>query len=75
MQVHLNITIDKRLYALLKKRTPAKKMSAFISEAIQAKLGPSRAELDTAYREAAKEPWRKTLADDWSATETEAWPE
>ena len=42
---------------------------------VASKLGPSDAELGEAYRLAAREPWRKRLADEWTATETEAWPD
>jgi hypothetical protein len=73
--VHLNITLDEELYERLKAKAPAKKLSAFIAEALRAKLGPDEAELARAYRDAAKEPWRRTLEDEWAATETEAWPE
>jgi post-segregation antitoxin (ccd killing protein) len=75
MIVHLNITLDKQLYSRLKSRAPAKKMSAFIAEAIAAKLGPDEKTLDAAYREAAREPWRQTLSDEWAMTDGEAWPE
>jgi len=73
--VHLNITLDEELYGQLKAKAPPKKMSAFIAEALRARLGPTRPELDAAYLEAAKERWRKHLAEEWGATETEAWPE
>lgn len=73
--VHLNITLDEELYRRLKARAPAKKLSAFIADALRARLGPSAEELGQAYREAAKEPWRKALVDEWSSTEVEAWPE
>ncbi len=73
--VHLNITLDEEIYRKLKAKAPPKKMSAFIAEALRDRLGPDMAELARGYREAAKEPWRRTLSVDWSATESEAWPE
>ena len=73
--VHLNITLDDELYRRLKDKAPSKKMSAFIADALRERLGPSAAELAAAYRAAAREPWRKSLAQDWAATETEAWPD
>lgn len=73
--VHLNITLDEALYRELKRRAPSKKMSAFIADAVRRKLGPNRLDLEAAYREAAREPWRKSLSDDWATTEAEAWPE
>jgi len=73
--VHLNITLDEELYLRLKAKAPAKKLSAFIASALRDRLGPDAKELEQAYREAAKEPWRRTLADEWSPTESEAWPE
>lgn len=73
--MHLNITLEEQLYAQLKARTPAKKMSAFIAEAIAAKLGPSADELNAAYRAASKEAWRRQLDAEWAATDGDAWPE
>ena len=73
--VHLNITLDDELYRRLKDKAPSKKMSAFIAEALRERLGPTPAELAEGYKKAARERWRRTLADDWAATETEAWPE
>lgn len=74
MTVRLNITMEEETYARLKRTVPPKKMSAFISAAVRSKLGPDRETLDAAYRAARKEPWRATLADEWSRTETESWP-
>ncbi len=73
--VHLNITLDEHLYRTLKARTPSKKMSAFIAEALREKLKLTQQDLDAAYREAATEPWRQDLASDWNAVDGEGWPE
>ncbi len=73
--VHLNITLDEELYRRLKARAPAPKLSAFIADALRARLGPDAEELARAYREAAKEPWRRSLSEEWSVTDVEAWPE
>jgi hypothetical protein len=73
--IHLNITLDEHLYRRLKQRAAPKKLSAFIAKALDEKLGPGPVELEAAYREAAKEPWRKALSEEWAATELEAWPE
>lgn len=74
MTVRLNITMEEETYARLKRKVPPKKLSAFIAEAVRSRLGHDRKTLDAAYRAARKEPWRKTLADEWSRTETEGWP-
>ncbi len=71
---HLSITLDDDLYTLLKRDLPAKRISAFICDAVRAKLRPTREDLDNAYRSAAKEEWRKELAE-WSALDGEAWPQ
>jgi len=73
--VHLNITLDEELYRRLKEKAPAKKMSAFIASALRERLGPGARELEQAYRAAAKEPWRRSVTEDWDVTEVEAWPE
>jgi len=74
MAVRLNITMDEDIYARLKQEVPPKKISAFISSAVRAKLHPDTKTLDAAYRAARKEPWRKQLEDDWKSTEGEGWP-
>ena len=74
MPAHLSITLDPAVYARLKKELPPKRISAFIEEAVRAKLGPDRQALDAAYRAASREAWRRELEADWSATEAEAWP-
>jgi hypothetical protein len=75
MPAHLNITMDDALYVRLKRELPPKRISAFIEEAVRAKLRPSRSELERAYKAASKEVWRQKLARDWAATEVEEWPE
>lgn len=75
MAAHLSITMDEALYARLKHELPRKRISAFIEEAVRAKLRPTRAELDAAYRAASNESWRGTLGEVWSVTEGEDWPE
>ena len=72
---HLSITIDEAIYARLKRELPPKRISAFIEEAVRAKLRPNRQALDSAYKAAAKEAWRRVLTDDWSSSEVETWPE
>jgi hypothetical protein len=75
MSAHLNITMDEALYLRLKKELPPKRISAFIEEAVRAKLKPSKSDLEAAYKAAAKESWRTQFAEDWSWTETDEWPE
>jgi hypothetical protein len=75
MPAHLNITMDEALYRRLKKELPPKRISAFIEEAVRARLRPSRSELERAYKAASKEAWRRKLAADWSETEVDQWPE
>ncbi len=75
MAIRLNITMDDDIYARLKKEVPPKKLSAFISSAVRAKLHPDTKSLDAAYRTARKERWRNQLEDGWKSTEVEGWPE
>ena len=74
MAVRLNITMEEDIYARLKQEVPPKKISAFISSAVRAKLHPDRKSLDDAYRAARKERWRTEVEDDWKNTESEGWP-
>jgi hypothetical protein len=69
MAVRLNITMDEEVYKRLKKEVPPKKLSAFINEAVRAKLYPDNPALDAAYRAARRERWRKTLSDEWAVAE------
>jgi hypothetical protein len=75
MPVRLNITMDENVYRRLKRELPPKKISAFIEDAVRARLYPAPANLDAAYRAARKEPWRAKLASEWAVTESETWPE
>lgn len=75
MPVRLNITMPADLYRRLKRELPAKRISAFISDAVRRRLWPDRRTLDAAYKAARKERHRAELAKDWASTETEGWPE
>jgi hypothetical protein len=68
MSVRLNITMDEALYKRLKKELPPRRISLFIEAAVRARIHPDRATLDATYRAAAREPWRRRLASDWSKT-------
>lgn len=65
MSARLIITMDDDLYARLKKKVPSQKLSAFITEAVRAKLCPDARTLNAAYQAASKEHWRAGLAEDW----------
>jgi Arc/MetJ family transcription regulator len=71
----VNISMDEALYRRLRAELPLKRTSAFVNEAVRARLQPDRAALDAAHRAASKERWRRKLARDWTPTETEDWPE
>jgi len=75
VSVRLNIVIDEDLHRRLKQELPPKRISAFINEAVRARLFPDRKTLDAAYRAASQERWRRAIATDWEPTETEGWPE
>ena len=74
MSVRLNITMDDDVYARLKKEVPPKKLSAFISGAVRARLHPDAKALNAAYQAASKERWRTSLDDDWKHIDDEGWP-
>jgi len=73
--VRLNIILDEDLYRRIKRRLPPKRLSAFINEAVRARLSPDAKTLDAAYRRASRETWRRRLGHDWESTEIEDWPE
>ena len=74
MAVRLNITLDEALFQRLKRELPPKGISAFIAAAVRARLRPDRAALDAGYRAASLDASTREVAEDWSATEVEAWP-
>ena len=65
MPVHLNITMDDDVYARLKKKMPHQDLSAFITEAVLARLRPDAKTLNAAYQAASKEQWRAGVVEDW----------
>jgi len=75
MSVRLNIIMEEAVYKRLKRQVPAKRLSAFINDAVRTKLRPDEKTLDAAYKAARMEAWRNTLSRDWADTETEGWPE
>ncbi|HVR70239.1 MAG TPA: hypothetical protein VMT87_05275 [Vicinamibacteria bacterium] len=75
MPVRLNITMDEDLYLRLKKELPPKGISSFINQAVRARIHPDRRTLDAAYKAASRERRRRSLAREWSPTETEGWPD
>jgi hypothetical protein len=75
MAVRLNITMDEDLYRRLKKELPPKGISSFINKAVRARIHPDRRALDAAYKAASRERWRRGLAQEWSSTEADGWPE
>jgi hypothetical protein len=73
MTVRLNIRMASALYKRLKRELPPKRISAFINDAVRARLLPDRRTLDEAYKAAAEETWRREVSADWSGT-AEDWP-
>ena len=65
MSARLIITMDDDLYVRLKKKVPSQNLSAYITEAVRAKLHPDAKSLNAAYQAASKEKWRKSLNRDW----------
>ena len=73
--VRLNIILDEDLYRRIKRQLPPKRLSAFINEAVRARLSPDPKTLDAAYQAASREKWRQRLGREWESTEVEDWPE
>jgi hypothetical protein len=67
--------MDEDLYRRLKRDVRPKRISAFISQAVRARIYPDRKTLDDAYKSASKEAWRHQMARDWDRTDTDGWPE
>jgi hypothetical protein len=69
----MSITIDERLYRVLKKTAGPRGMSQFIAQALQEKLRLSRETLRREYRAAEEDEGRKEELSDWDAVGTESW--
>jgi hypothetical protein len=67
--VRLNIILDEDLYRRIKRQLPPKRLSAFINEAVRARLSPDVKALDAAYRAASRKKWRQRLGREWESTE------
>lgn len=65
MSARLIITMDDDLYARLKWKVPSQKLSAFITEAVRARLLTDARTLNAAYQAASKEQWRVGMVEDW----------
>jgi hypothetical protein len=63
------------LYRRIQRQVLPKRLSAFINEAVRARLSPDVKTLDAAYRAASRERWRQRLGREWESTEIEDWPE
>ena len=59
----------------MKGQLPPKRLSAFINEAVRARLSPDVKTLDAAYRAASRERWRRRLGREWESTKVEDWQE
>jgi hypothetical protein len=69
----MSITIDERLYRILKKTAGPRGMSQFIAHALQEKLRSSRETLSREYRAAEEDESRKEELLDWDVVGTESW--
>ena len=69
----MSITIDERLYTLLKKTAGARRMSRYIAEALQEKLQFSEQSLYREYMSAKEDRDRQEVLSDWDAIEAEGW--
>jgi Arc/MetJ family transcription regulator len=78
MAVRTTIRLDDALYALVRRRAPARKLSQFIAQAIAEKLHHlDQADLRAAMQEGyvAARSDRAQLNQEWDLAGTEGWPE
>jgi hypothetical protein len=69
----MSITIDDRLYTVLKRTAGPRGMSGFISRALTEKLGSARRNLRAEYLSAKKDRGREEVLRDWDAISAEDW--
>lgn len=69
----LSITLSDHLYDRLKHNIPPRRISKFVSEALEMKLDEKQHELYKAYLEAAMDHDREAEAKEWDVVNIEAW--
>ncbi len=69
----LSITMNDDLYDILKHTVASRKISKFVSEAVEEKLDKKREHLYQAYLEAAHDVEREKELKDWDAISMESW--
>lgn len=71
----LSVTLADDLYDRIKHAVPQRKVSKFISEAVEVKLKEQTDDLYKAYLAASQEGEREALLMDWDTINTESWEE
>jgi hypothetical protein len=75
MSVRLSITMEDELYERLKAELPPKKINAFVTQAVRARLRPDKRTRAPPDKAASKQRVHAEVSEDWRATEVEGWPE
>ncbi len=71
----LSVTLSDDLYDRIKHAVPPRRVSKFVSEAVEIKLREQTDDLYNAYLAASQDLDRETLLEDWDAINTESWEE
>ena len=71
----LSVTLADDLYDRIKHTVPPRRVSKFVSEAVEVKLKGQTDDLYKAYLAASQDGDREALSKDWDTINTESWEE
>lgn len=71
----LSVTLADDLYDRIRHAVPPRRVSKFISEAVEVKLKEQTDDLYKAYLAASQEEEREDILTDWDTIDTESWEE
>jgi hypothetical protein len=72
-KINVTFSIPDETHKMLHALVEHRKMSAFVTQAINSALSEEKEALKLAYIEADKDPDRKAVLDDWDQLETGDW--
>lgn len=72
-KINVTFSLPPETHKLLRSLVGQRKMSSFVSKAIEDALKEKKEQLKAAYIEAEQDPERKKTLEEWSSLEVEGW--